>query len=111
MFTKKSVATVIILTFVTCGIYGLFWYWNAIKELHSAGGESLGNLDPVVQFILLFVYVGGVFFAINANNNLNAVKRMRGIPETDNQVLYIILSLICPIILVALVQDEMNKLA
>ncbi|MBR1530216.1 MAG: DUF4234 domain-containing protein [Oscillospiraceae bacterium] len=111
MFTKRSVATVIILTIVTCGFYSLYWYWSAMKELYAAGGQSIGNLDPVVQFILLFVYVGSVFFGINANNNLNAVKAQRGIQPADNQVLYIILSLICPIILIAMVQDEMNKLA
>ncbi len=110
MFTNKSVVSVIILSIVTCGIYGLIWYWNAISELYRAGGKSIGNLEPVIQFILLFFYVGGIFFAINADDNLNEVKRQRGIPTSDNKTLYIILALLFPIAMMALVQDEMNKL-
>lgn len=111
MFTKRSVATVVILTIVTCGIYSLYWFWVAIKELYEAGHKSIGNLEPVIQFILLFVYVGGIFFAINADANLNEVKAQKGLPVADNKILYIVLAVICPIIMVALVQNEMNKLA
>ncbi|SDA24179.1 protein of unknown function [Ruminococcus sp. YE71] len=111
MFTQKSVATVVILTIVTCGIYSLVWYWGAMHELYNAGGKSVANLDPTIQFILLFLYVGGVFFAINADDNINAVKAQRGIPQADNKILYIILSLVFPIAMIALVQNEMNQLA
>ncbi|MBR3629233.1 MAG: DUF4234 domain-containing protein [Oscillospiraceae bacterium] len=103
--------TVVILSIVTCGIYAIIWYWNAINELYKAGGKSVGNLEPLVQFLLFFVYVGGIFFAINANDNLNAVRVQKGQAEVDNKVLYIVLALLCPIIMVYLVQDEMNKLA
>ena len=111
MFTKRSVATVIILSIVTCGIYSLYWFWVAIKELYEAGHKSIGNLEPVIQFILIFVYVGGIFFAINADANLNEARAQKGIAAVDNKVLYIILAIVCPIVMVALVQNEMNKLA
>ena len=71
MFKQRSVALVIVLSIVTCGIYALVWYWSAISELYNAGRKSIGNLEPVIQFILLFFYVGEIFFAINACDNLN----------------------------------------
>ncbi len=111
MFTQKSPVTVILLSIVTCGIYGIIWYWNAINELYKAGGKSVGNMEPLIQFLLFFVYVGGILFAINANDNLNAVRVQKGQAEVDNKTLYIILALVFPIALVYLVQDEMNKLA
>lgn len=111
MFTQKSPATVLILSLVTCGIYGLIWLWGAMKELYNAGHKSIGNLDPTIQFILLFVYVGLPFFAINANDNLNAVRAQKGIAEKDNKVMYIILSILFWPALAYMVQDEMNKLA
>ena len=111
MFTQKSVATVVILTIITCGIYGIIWYWNAMNELYRAGGKAVGNMEPVIQFILMFFYVGGIIFAINADDNLNEVKTKRGLPVSDNKALYIVLSLVCPIVMIAMVQDEMNKLA
>ena len=102
---------VIILTIVTCGIYGLVWYWNAINELYNAGHKSIGNLEPIIQFILLFFYVGGVFFAINAADNINEIRAQRGLPQTDNQILFIIFAIICPVVMMGLVQNEINQIA
>ncbi|MBQ9384762.1 MAG: DUF4234 domain-containing protein [Ruminiclostridium sp.] len=112
MFTKRSIPVFILLSIVTCGIYLLVWYWQTMSELYRAGGKSLGNLEPVVQFILLFFYVGGVFFALNADDNLNAVREQRGLPRQDNKVLYLVLEILgFGLITCALVQNEMNKLA
>ena len=110
MFTQRSVVVVILLTIVTCGIYSLYWYWSAMHELYNAGGKSLGNLSPEIQFILLFLYVGGVVFAINADDNINAIKQTRGLTAADNKVIYVLLSLLFPIAMIALVQNEMNQL-
>ena len=110
MFTQRSVPTVIILLIVTCGIYGLYWYWVTMQEMYKAGGKSLGNLEPVIQFVLLFLYVGGVVFAINADDNINAVKQSRGLTPADNKIIYILLAVIFPLAMIALVQNEMNQL-
>lgn len=110
MFTHRSVATVVILSIVTCGIYLLYWYWVSMTELYNAGGKSIGDLQPIVQFVLLFLYVGGIFFAVNAADNLNEVAMRNGMPANDNnKVLWLVLELVCPLIAVALIQNEMNK--
>lgn len=109
MVKKRSVAAVIILSIVTCGIYSLYWHWCAINELHEAGKSS--NMEPIIQFLLFFVYVGGILFGINATENLNAIRRSKGIPEKDDKVLYIVLYIIFPIAAMALIQNEMNALA
>lgn len=109
MLKKRSVPAIVILTIVTCGIYGLYWSWCAIKELHEAGKSS--NMAPLAQFLLFFVYVGGIIFGINANENLNAIRRAKGVPEKDNKVLYIVLYIFLPIVAMALIQKEMNELA
>ena len=111
MLKKRNIATVIILSIVTCGIYMIVWFYQAINELYNAGHKSIGDLSPIIQFILMFLYVGGVFFAINANDNLNEVRAQKGQAAADNKILYIVLALVLPIVLVALVQNEMNKLA
>ena len=111
MFTQKSPVTVAILSLVTCGIYGFIWLWGAMNELYNAGHKSIGNLNPTIQFLLLFLYVGLPFFALNANDNLNAVRAQKGQPEVDNKVMYVILSIVFWPALAYMVQDEMNKLA
>lgn len=109
MLKNRSVATVIILSIVTCGIYSLIWLWDTINALDSEGQAS--NMSAIVQFILMFFYIGFIVFGLNADANLNAIKAKKGMPTADNKVLYIILGIVFPIALVAMVQSEINKLA
>ena len=66
---------------------------------------------PSEQFLLLFFYVGYILFGLNADANINAIKANKGLPTQDNKILWIILGLVFPVALIALVQNEINKLA
>lgn len=108
--TNRSVATVIILTIVTCGIYGLYWLYVTADGLENYG--RTGSITPVVQLVLaIFIPVAGfVLFGIAANDNLNSIRAQRGLMPVDNKVVYILLGLFLPIVLIGLVQNEINKL-
>ncbi len=108
MLKNRNIALVIILSIITCGIYQLYWLWVTISALDSEGQNS--NMPAVAQFILMFFYVGFILFGLNADANINAIKAKRGIPTSDNKVLYIVLGIFLPIVLVCLVQNEINKL-
>ncbi len=109
MLENKNVVTVILLSIVTCGIYSLVWCWKTMSALHTQGQKSL--VEPIVQFILLFFYIGYIIFALCADANLNSIREQRGLPVKDNKILYIILAIVCPIALIAIVQNDINELA
>lgn len=108
--TYRSVATVIILTIVTCGIYGLYWLYVTADGLENYG--RTGSISPAVQLVLaIFISIAGfVLFGIAANDNLNSIRAQRGLMPVDNKVVYIILGVFIPIVLIGLVQNEINKM-
>lgn len=108
MLKERNVVTVILLSIVTCGIYSLYWTYVTMDALDKEGQAS--NMPVIAQFLLLFVYVGYILFGINADANINAIKEKKGIATTDNKVLWLILGLIIPIVLIALIQNEINQL-
>ena len=108
MLMIRNIAVVMILSIITCGIYQLYWLWVSISALDYEG--QISNMPAIAQFILQFFYVGFILFGLNADANINAIKAKRGIPASDNKVLYIILGIFLPIVLVCLVQNEINKL-
>lgn len=107
---NRSIPTVIILTIVTCGIYGLYWLYVTADGLENNG--RTGSVSPAVQLVLaIFVPVAGyVLFGMAANDNLNSIRAQRGFMAIDNKVVYILLGLFVPIVLIGLVQNEINKL-
>ena len=66
------------------------------------------RIRPMLAHVIF--YVGEIFFAINAADNLNEVRAQKGLPAKDDKVLYVVFSLICPIVTMALVQNEMNNM-
>ena len=111
MLQNRSIVSVIILTIVTCGIYGLYWVYDTMNSLEQTTGHESGVNALATLLLCIFIEpVGFVMFGIGANEQLNRIKEQRGIPTTDNQVMYILLGLFLPIVLIPIVQDEINKL-
>lgn len=108
MLKNRNIALVIVLSIVTCGIYSLYWTYVTMDALDKEGGAS--NMPVIAQFLLLFFYVGYILFGLNADANINAIKAKRGLPTTDNKILWLVLGLFLPIVLVILVQNEINQL-
>ncbi|MBQ5562156.1 MAG: DUF4234 domain-containing protein [Clostridia bacterium] len=111
MLQNRSIALVIILGLVTCGIYPLYWLYQTATGLENEGKSGAG-LEPVLLVIIAFFfpYVGYLLFGMAADQNLNAIKAQRGMPTADNKVMYMVLGFLIPIVLVALVQNEINQI-
>lgn len=106
----RSVAAVIILSLITCGIYALYWVYTTANELEAEG--QTGGMSPALLLILT-IFISPVGFALYGNyvdDNLNAIRSRRGMPTVDNKVVYIILGIFVWIVLVGLVQNDINKI-
>lgn len=108
---NRSVATVVILTIITCGIYGLYWVYVTAEALEAEGRSA--QMSPTVQLILSIFFggIGYLFVGMAADANINAIKTQRGLPTTDNKLVYMLIGFFIPIVLIAMVQNEINKLA
>ena len=107
---KRSVAAVVILTLITCGIYGYYWLFVTARDLQKESGTS--EISPVVTLLLsLFVSVAGTaLLGFDTNTTVNALKAQRGMKQEDNKVLWIVLGAIIPIVLYGLIQNEVNHI-
>ena len=112
MLKERSVVGVIILTIVTCGIYGIYWTYDSISSMEQVSGhESSIGAVVILLLVLLFGPVGYLLFGMAADEQLNYIKTMRGGQAVDNKVMYMLLGFFIPIVLIPIVQDEVNRLA
>ena len=108
MLTKRSVVSVVIFSILTFGIYTVWWTHVTCNALQREGHQVA--IPPVLTALMMLFYssIGGVLLAIDADDNINAIKRMRGLPEASNKVLWLVVGIFVPIVTVALVQNEIN---
>lgn len=113
-FGQRNIAVAIILSIVTCGIYGIYWLVKLADETNEAAGEPNATSGGMV-FLLSIVTCGIYMFywLYKAGEKINNAKRMRGL-VTDNSagVIYLVLAIFgLSIVSYALIQSELNKIA
>ena len=111
---KKNIAICIILTIVTCGIYGIIWMINMVDALNTAS-QSQGESSGATVFLLSLVTCGiySWVWLYKAGEKVNIIKRLNGeFPDSSTPIIYLVLGL-CGLGIVSyyLIQDQLNKVA
>ena len=110
---KRNVALYFVLSIVTCGIFGLYWFCTLNDDTNKISGhpEAMGG---VAALLLSIVTCGiySIFWMYNMGTRLDEAKAKRGMPVSNAGTLYLILT-VCGLAWIAelLLQIELNKLA
>lgn len=107
---KRSVATAIILSIFTCGIYGIIWMISLSNEVSAFNGE---NQEGGMEFLLSIVTCGIYYYYWNykMGQKLVRAKQRAGQYAQDNSVLYLILAIFgLSIVSMALMQSQANEI-
>ena len=101
---QRSVGIAILLSIITCGIYGIYWLIMLNDETNYVSGHQQDGTSGGVVFLLTLVTCG--------IEKLNEAKMQRGIMvDSSASVLYLILSIFgLSIVSYALMQSELNKM-
>lgn len=113
MVENRNVAVCIILSLVTCGIYGIYWFICLANDTNTVSGR-VNDTSGGVAFLLTLVTCGiyGIYWAYKQGEKLDEAKTSRGIPSSNSGILYLILTIFgFGIVAYALMQNELNKLA
>ena len=103
----RNIVTAIILSIITCGIYGIYWTIMMTREAVSVKDAT----DSAVLEILLMLFLPFVGFMI-VEKKFSEGLAAQGIPHQDNSVLYLILGLVgLGIVPMCMIQSDLNKVA
>lgn len=96
---ERNLFLIYIFTFLTFGLYGIYWWVATKNEINSLGAKiptALLLIIPIANLYWFYRYCEG--FAEKVKKDKNAL-------------LYFIIVLLIAIIMPAIVQSELNKLA
>ncbi len=112
MIQQRSIAMCIVLSLVTCGIYGIYWFICLTDDANTVSGTvgTSGGMALVLSLITCGIY--GLYWMYKQGEKIDAAKNARGIPSDNSGVIYLVLAIFgFAIISYALMQDSLNKLA
>jgi hypothetical protein len=108
----RNIAVCIILSIVTCGIYGIYWFIKLNDELNALAdvqAPTTGGTAFLLTLVTCNIY--GIYWAYKQGEKVDTAKNSRNIPSSNSSVLYLILQLLgFGIIAYALMQNEINNL-
>lgn len=104
--TVRSPLTVILLTIVTLGIYGLYWQYAVFKELKDYSGDGIGG-----GLALLFAFLIGIvnIFLLPSEIGTLYARAGREEPVSGLTGFWIFLPLVGWFIWLVKVQRRMNE--
>ena len=113
MIKERNVVTAIILSFVTCGLYTIYWFVCLNDEMKFASGdEKLPSGGMAVLLTLVTCGIYGIYWIYLMSKAEVALQTKYGLPVKDNFVLYIILQLIgLGLVNYFLLQTSLNNVA
>ena len=112
MVQQKNIALCIVLSLVTCGIYGIYWFITLTNDLNTATGEegTSGGMAFLLSLVTCGIYT--FYWAFKCGEKVDKIRQQNGEAGGSNGVLYLILYLFgLGIVTYALVQSELNKVA
>ena len=106
LIKKREIVTAIILTIVTCGIYGIIWFISLTDDMNRLTGR-INESSGATAFLLSLVTCGiySYYWAYKMGEKRDTLS---GSSESS-AVLYLILAIFLPIAVYCLAQDAINK--
>lgn len=112
MIQKRDVALAVVLSLITCGIYGIYWFVVMTDDANRVSNDYSvsGGLALVLTIITCGIYA--IFWYYNMGKKVYQAGQANGVDIADNSVLYLVLGLFgLGIVSYCLIQSDLNKFA
>ena len=112
MIKERNIVVSILLSIITCGIYGIYWFITLTDDAAKANEDPDFTGIKAFLFTLLTCGIYGIYWNYKIGKEMYEANNKRGISSSDNSVLYLILSIFgLSIVTYCLVQNELNTIA
>lgn len=107
---ERNVAAYVILTIVTCGIFGLYWMVVLNNDSLEAAGESGTSGGTVLLLGLVTCGIYWIYWAYQLGQRIDRMNSRIGRYTDNSGLLYLLLELFgLGIVVYAVAQSELNR--
>ncbi|TPD68592.1 DUF4234 domain-containing protein [Flavobacterium microcysteis] len=100
---------VLLLGFITCGLYLIYWNIKVAQVLNAVAGKEVIS-QPIAIFSGCCMPVNLYFYYLAGKEGLPKVYERTGEREKDQSTLLLVLGFLFPMVAAMIVQGDINKL-
>ena len=108
----RSGVLVVILTIITCGLYGLYWYYVVMEDMNKAmNRQYMSSVLLLILAIICFPFAWYILYKVD--QGMVEVCTQEGVLYKENFILWLLLTLVLGVgVIVAMIQitGAYNKL-
>ena len=109
MVRPRSIPICVILSLVTCGIYGIYWFVCLTDEVNEVTQEQ--DTSGILAFVLTLITCGiyGIYWGYKMGDKLDRARMRNNVPAGSFPILFLVLNLFqLTIVTCAIIQSELN---
>jgi len=106
---KNEPIVVLLLGFVTCGLYLIYWNIKAAAVINAVAEKEVIS-QPIAIFAGCCMPVNLYFYYLAGKDGLPKVYEKTGETGKDQSILLLILGFLFPMVAAMMVQGDLNKL-
>lgn len=106
-FARRNVGSCVILTILTCGIFGIVWLTKLCKDLNRLHGDE----NPVGAEVLMFLFVPfySIYWGYTKGKQMYEDSKKRGGNLTDRKYVYLVMNLMfMQLFTLGFIQTQLN---
>lgn len=111
LIEKRDLAIQLILSFITCGIYSLYWMVTITDDVNKLLDEKndSGMVNLLLSIITCGIYL--IYWNYDIGKKLKKIGDKYSLEIQDNSIIYMILSILkLDIVSYTLIQSDLNKI-
>ncbi len=110
VLVTRNIGVAIILSIVTCGIYGIYWFIMMTDESNMLSDEQTASGGLAFLYSLLTCGIYSIYWSYKMGQKMADAGRKYNLPISDNSTLYLVLSIFgLSIVNYCLIQNDLNR--
>lgn len=111
-FVKRDIALAILLTILTCGLYGIYWFVTMTDDINTLQSDNSINGTMAFLYTLFTCGIYAIYWNYMMGKKMYEIGQKYGKRIDDNSIIYLILSIVgLHIVSFCLIQNDLNKFA
>lgn len=112
MIKERNIALCIVLSIITCGIYGIVWYVMMTDDIRNLRNGKTVSGGEALLYTIITCGIYSIYWNYKMPKELYESRIEKGEIASDDSILCLILSLLgFGIISWCVIQNDLNKLA